>query len=78
MYAESLILLSGIVVWSPNSLSSPEFHKSITHIGLPVPKTPIRSPRANNLCERVIEEKVDRFMVFIRNRQAKATRRAMI
>jgi putative transposase len=37
-----------------DSIFSPEFDQSIRHLGLRVLKTPVRTPQANALCERLL------------------------
>ena len=37
-----------------DGIFSPQLDQSITHLGLRVPRTPPRSPKANSICERVI------------------------
>jgi len=42
------------LVHDGDGIYSPQLDRSVTHMGLPVLKTPPRSPKANSVCERVI------------------------
>jgi transposase InsO family protein len=42
------------IIHDRDALFSSEFDASVTRLGLEVIKTPVRSPQANSLCERLI------------------------
>ena len=42
------------IIHDPDAIFSTRFDASLAHLGLEVIETPVRSPKANSLCERLI------------------------